>query len=79
MLYMAWMVILGDHGIKKYVSKTSIFELHRVKNCRSRLCTNPLGAPPPPPPPRVHNLLLQFFTLGSSIIEVFETCFFFVL
>ena len=24
----------------------------------------------------VHNLLMQFFTLGSSKIEVFETCFF---
>ena len=24
----------------------------------------------------VHNLLLQFFTLGSSKIQVFETCFF---
>ena len=24
----------------------------------------------------VHNLLMQFFTLGSSNIEVFETCFF---
>ena len=24
----------------------------------------------------VHNLLLQFFTLGSSKIEVFQTCFF---
>ena len=23
-----------------------------------------------------HNLLMQFFTLGSSNIEVFETCFF---
>ena len=22
-----------------------------MKNCISRLCTNPLGAPPPPPPP----------------------------
>ena len=24
----------------------------------------------------VHNLLMQFFTLGSSKVEVFETCFF---
>ena len=24
----------------------------------------------------VHNLLMQFVTLGSSKIEVFETCFF---
>ena len=35
---------------KKQVSKTSIFELPGVKNCISRLCTNPLGDPPPPPP-----------------------------
>ena len=26
-----------------------IFELSTVKNCISRLCTNPLGDPPPPP------------------------------
>ena len=24
----------------------------------------------------VHNLLMRFFTLGSSKIEVFETCFY---
>ena len=35
---------------KKQVSETSIFELSGVKNCISRLCTRPLGAPPPPPP-----------------------------
>ena len=34
---------------KKQVLETPIFELSRVKNCISRLCTNPLGAPPPPP------------------------------
>ena len=33
---------------KKQVSKTVIFELSKVKNCISRLCTNPLGDPPPP-------------------------------
>ena len=33
---------------KKQVSKTLIFELPKVKNCISRLCTNPLGDPPPP-------------------------------
>ena len=27
----------------------------------------------------VHNLLMQFFTLGSSKIEVFETCVFDIL
>ena len=29
-----------------------------------------------PPNGLVHNLLMQFFTLGSSKMEVFETCFF---
>ena len=27
----------------------------------------------------VHNLLMQFFTLGSSKNEVFKTCFFLIL
>ena len=44
------MVILGDCGVKKKVSKTPIFELPKVKNCISKLCTNPLGDPPPPRP-----------------------------
>ena len=49
MLYVPWMVILGDHGIKKIkFLKTLIFELPKVKNCISRLCTNPLGDPPTP-------------------------------
>ena len=29
-----------------------------------------------PPKGLVHNLLMQFFTLGSSKIEVFKTCFY---
>ena len=49
MLHIPWMVILGDHYGKKMVPKTSIFELPRVKNCISRLCTNPLEPPPPGP------------------------------
>ena len=49
MLYIPWMVIFSGHNIKKKVSKTSIFELPGVKNCISRLCTNPLGPPPPRP------------------------------
>ena len=40
---------------KKQVSKTSIFELPKVKNCISRLCTRPLGAPPSPPSGRAPN------------------------
>ena len=47
MLYIPWMVILGDHNIKKNNSKTSIFQLRKVKNCMSRVCTNPLGNPSP--------------------------------
>ena len=50
MLYIPWIAILGDHNIKKISFETSIFELPRVQNCISRLCTNLLGAPPPPPP-----------------------------
>ena len=50
MLHIPYMVILGDQGIIKQLFKTSNFNLSRVKNCISRLCTNPLGAPPPPPP-----------------------------
>ena len=41
MLYIPWMVILGDHNIKKKGSKTSIFELSKVKNCKGKLCTGP--------------------------------------
>ena len=49
MLYIPWMVIRDDHGIKKKVPKTSIYELPKVQNCRSRLCTNPLGHVPRAP------------------------------
>ena len=35
--------------LKKYVLKTSIFELPGVENWISRLSINPLGEPPPPP------------------------------
>ena len=49
MLYISWMVILGDHGIKKMIFGNFDFELPRVKNCLRRLCTNSLGDPPPPP------------------------------
>ena len=48
MLYMAWMVILRNQGTKKLVSETSIFELRRVKSCKTKLCTNALGDPPIP-------------------------------
>ena len=45
MLCISWMVTLGDQGIK-FFSGTLIFELPKVKNCTSMLCTNPLGPPP---------------------------------
>ena len=51
MLHIPWMIILGDHGIKKTSFENFDFEQPSVKNCISRLCTNPLGTPPPPPPP----------------------------
>ena len=51
MLYIPWMVILGDHNIIKTSFENFIFELPGVKSCISTLCTNPLGAPPPPPLP----------------------------
>ena len=45
---LACTVILSGHNIKKkQVSKTSIVELPKVKNCISRLCTNPLIDTPP--------------------------------
>ena len=49
MLYIAWMVIVSGHDITKIRFKTSIFELPKVKNCISMLCTNPLGDTIPPP------------------------------
>ena len=47
--YIPWMVILNGDNIKKTSFKNSIFELPKVKNYISRLCTNPLGDPPPRP------------------------------
>ena len=55
MLYTIEMVIVGDHNIKKKDREISIFELYKVENCISRLCTNHLATPPPPPrPTRTH-------------------------
>ena len=45
MLYIAWMVILGDDNTKKTSFENSIFELPRVKNYISRLCTGPFTRP----------------------------------
>ena len=41
MLYIAWRLILCGHDIKIKVWENSIFELPRVENCISRLCTTP--------------------------------------
>ena len=49
MLYILWMVILGDHNIKKKVSKSLIFELSTMNNYMKALFTNHLGHPPPAP------------------------------
>ena len=46
MLYIPWIVILGDHNIKENFSNTWFFELFMVKSCLRRLCTHPLGDPP---------------------------------
>ena len=51
MLYIPWMVPLGDPNVKKKNSKTLIFEVPGLKSCISRLCTNPLEDTPQPPPP----------------------------
>ena len=51
MLYIAWMVILGDHNIKKISFKNFDFELAGVKNCIKQVVYQSLESPPPPPPP----------------------------
>ena len=48
MVYIACMVILSDHGIKKISFENFDFELPMEKNCISTLCTHLLGDPPPP-------------------------------
>ena len=40
MLYIAWMVILGDHNIKNISFGNFNLLAATVKNCISRLCTN---------------------------------------
>ena len=42
MLYISWMVILGDQNMKKISFGNFDFELYTLKNCISRLCTNPV-------------------------------------
>ena len=49
MLYIGYLIILDGQSIKnKTVPENSIFELPRVENCISKLCSRPLGSPPPP-------------------------------
>ena len=50
MLYIAWMVILGDDNIKKTSFKNFHFSAVRGEKLHKQVCTNPLGGPPPPPP-----------------------------
>ena len=42
---------------KKQLSKISIFEMPGVKSCKSRLCSNPLGAPPSLPHAQYQNMV----------------------
>ena len=62
MPYILSMVILGDHNVKELRFGNFPFELPRVKNSMSRLCTNLLGAPPPPraQASRKHSELISF-------------------
>ena len=47
MPYIAWVVILSDHNIKKTSFGNFDFWAAQGENCISRLCTNPLGDTPP--------------------------------
>ena len=48
MIYVYWMLISDDNGIKKMSFKSWILGLRRVKSCKGKLCTNIFGDPPPP-------------------------------
>ena len=39
MLYIAYFIIVSGHNIKKSFANFSIFDLYRVENCLSSLCT----------------------------------------
>ena len=47
MLYIGYLIILDGQSIKNISFGNFHFELLRLENCISTLCTNP---PPPPPP-----------------------------
>ena len=51
MLHIGYFIILHGHNIKKSVSEISIFELPRLENYVSTLCSN---APAPLPPKHTH-------------------------
>ena len=58
-LYIAWTVIVSGTISKNQGLHTYTFDLYRVENHISRLCTTPLGPPPPPlgePPAALHLL-----------------------
>ena len=71
MLYIGYLIGMDGSNVKKTVSEISIFELHRLENCNSRLCPNPLGTPPHTKkhPNRAKNAQVQnMLYIGYSII-----------
>ena len=63
-------------GAYGHVSLTSFSLCCRVLTCLLCPSATPRSNPKASPKGLVHNLLMQFLTLGSSKIEVFETCVF---
>ena len=61
MLYIAGMVILGDHGIEKISFKN--FEPSKMKNCIGRLCTGPFT--------HVSHYWCHFTFLVKTVISLF--------
>ena len=50
MLSILWMVILGDHRIKKKLSKNLILSASPIDQLDEHVVYQYLGSPPPPPP-----------------------------
>ena len=50
MLCIAWMVILGDHNIKKTGFENFYFSAVRGEKLHKQVVHPSLGSPPPPPP-----------------------------
>ena len=51
MLYIPWMVILGDHNIKKTSFKNFDFWAAQGEKLHEQVVYQSLGTPPPPPHP----------------------------